>query len=229
MAGGTKVIAVDGPVAAGKTSVGRELARRLGYKFLDTGIMYRAVTWLALRRQVPMEDEGALEELTHSSSILPQGRDSDRVLVGEVELGEKELRAPQVDQHVSLVSQVSGVRRAMVRQQRELAAAGEMVMVGRDIGTVVLPGAELKVFMSASVQERAKRRWRDLLGQGHDVTFAQVLREIQARDQIDSHRADSPLLPAEGAFQMDTDGRSIDEVVNLILAQICRGSQKAEQ
>ncbi len=229
MAGGAKVIAVDGPVAAGKTSVGLELARRLGYRFLDTGIMYRAVTWLALKRQVPMEDEGALEELAHSSSILPQGQDSDRILVDEVELGEKELRDPQVDQHVSLVSQVSGVRRAMVRQQRELAAAGEMVMVGRDIGTVVLPGADLKVFMSASVQERARRRWRDLLGQGHDVPFAQVLREIQARDQIDSHRADSPLLPAEDAFQMDTDGRSIDEVVDLILAQICRGSQKAEQ
>ena len=241
MAGGARVIAVDGPVAAGKTSVGRELARRLGYKFLDTGIMYRAVTWLALKRQVPMEDEAALGELARRSSIQPRGRDSDRVLVGElvddlvsepvdeVELGEKELRDPQVDRHVSLVSRVSEVRRAMVRQQRELAAAGEMVMVGRDIGTVVLPDAGLKVFISASVEERARRRCRELLGQGHSVALAQVFREMQARDQIDSNRADSPLLPAEDALQMDTDGRSIDEVVDLILAQACRGSRKAEQ
>lgn len=224
-----KVIAVDGPVAAGKTSVGRELARRLGYKFLDTGVMYRAVTWLALRRHVPMEDEAALGELAQRTSIRLPGQDSDRVLVGEMELGEKDLRDPEVDRHVSQVSQVSEVRRAMVRQQRELAAAGEMVMVGRDIGTVVLPDAGLKVFMSASVEERARRRWRDLLGQGHDVPFAQILRETEARDHIDSHRADSPLLPAEDAFQMDTDGRSIDEVVDLILAQTCPGSQKAEQ
>ncbi len=245
MAGGARVIAVDGPVAAGKTSVGRELARRLGYKFLDTGIMYRAVTWLALKRQVPMEDEAALGELARRWSIRPRGRDSDRVLVGElvdelvgepvsepvdeVELGEKDLRDPQVDQHVSLVSRVSEVRRAMVRQQRELAAAGEMVMVGRDIGTVVLPDAGLKVFISASVEERASRRCRELLGQGHSVRFDQVLRDLQARDQIDSNRADSPLLPAEDAFRMDTDGRSIDEVVDLILAQACPGSQKAEQ
>ncbi len=229
MSGGAKVIAVDGPVAAGKTSVGRELARRLGYKFLDTGIMYRAVTWLALRDQLPMEDEAALGELARRSSILPQGQNSDRVLVGEVELGEKDLRDPQVDRHVSLVSQVSEVRRAMVRRQRELATEGEMVMVGRDIGTVVLPDADLKVFMSASVEERARRRWRDLLGQGYEVPFSQILRETEARDHIDSHRADSPLLPAEGAFQMDTDGRSIDEVVDLILAQTCGGSPKAER
>ncbi len=229
MAGAAKVIAVDGPVAAGKTSVGRELARRLGYRFLDTGIMYRAVTWLALRRNVPMEDEAALGVLAQRESIRPQGQDSDRVLAGEVVLGEKDLRDPQVDQHVSMVSQVSVVRRAMVRQQRELAAAGKMVMVGRDIGTVVLPGADLKVFMSASVQERARRRRRDLLGQGHDVPFRQILRETEARDYIDSHRSDSPLLPAEDAFQMDTEGLSIEEVVDLILAQTCGGPRKAEQ
>ena len=229
MAGGAQVIAIDGPVAAGKTSVGRELARRLGYQFLDTGIMYRAITWLALRRNVPMEDRAALGKLALSSSIHPQGRDSDRVLVGEVELGEKDLRDPQVDQHVSLVSQVPEVRRAMVRQQRELAAAGKMVMVGRDIGTVVLPGADLKVFMSASVQERASRRRRDLLEGGHEVPFAQILRETEARDHIDSNRADSPLLPAKDAIRIDTQGLSIDEVVELILAQTGRRSAKAEQ
>lgn len=229
MAGGAKVIAIDGPVAAGKTSVGRELARRLGYKFLDSGIMYRAITWLALRRNVPMEDEAALGVLAQREFIRPQGQDSDRVLAGEVELGEKDLRDPQVDRHVSQVSQVSEVRRAMVRQQRELAAAGNMVMVGRDIGTVVLPGADLKVFMSASVQERARRRRRDLLGQGHDVPFRQILQETEARDHIDSHRADSPLLPADDALQLDTEDLSIDEVVDLILAETRRGCGKAEQ
>jgi cytidylate kinase len=157
------------------------------------------------------------------------GPESDRVLAGDVELGEKELRDPQVDQHVSLVSQVPEVRRAMVRKQRELAASGKMVMVGRDIGTVVLPSADLKVFLSASVQIRARRRRRDLLVQGHDRPFRQILRETVARDHIDSHRADSPLLPADGALQLDTGDLSIDEVVDLILARTCRGSREVNR
>ncbi len=223
-----QVIAIDGPVAAGKTIVGRELARRLGFRYLDTGIMYRALTWLALSRGVPMADEDALGELAHRASIRPQSQGGEQVWLGEVELGVKELRDPQVDRHVAMVSRAPEVRRAMVRQQRELAAEGRMVMVGRDIGTVVLPSAEIKVFMSASVQERARRRWRDLLSQGHTAPFVQILRETEDRDHIDTHRDDSPLLPAEDAYQIDTEGLTINEVVDLILDQTRRGSEKAD-
>jgi cytidylate kinase len=210
------VIAIDGPAAAGKTVVGRELARRLGFKFLDTGVMYRAITWLALRLGIPMDDEASLGALADETPILFAGRDSDRVLLGEHEVG-PELRESQVDSHVSLVSRIPQVRRAMVRQQRILAEQGDIIMVGRDIGTVVLPEAPLKVFMSASLEERARRRQREMLQQGQAVDFSQVLRETEARDYIDSHRADSPLTPAKDSFLVDTDGLTPNQVVELIL------------
>jgi CMP/dCMP kinase len=213
------VIAIDGPAAAGKTAVGRELARRLEFRCLDTGIMYRAITWLALRCSIPIADEAALGELAGSAAIRLQGPDGDRVLIDDAEAG-PELRDPEVDRHVSLVSRVSEVRRALVRQQRALAAEGKIVMLGRDIGTVVLPGADLKVFMTASAEERARRRWRDLAQQGHYVDFSQVLQETRARDEIDSHRADSPLVPAQDAFLVDTTENDIGQVVDLILEHV---------
>jgi cytidylate kinase len=210
------VIAIDGPVASGKTVVGRALARCLGFKFLDTGVMYRAITWLALCRNISVNDETSLGRLAKTTPISLKGQDSDRVLVGMNEVG-SELRDPRVDSHVSLVSQVPGVRRALVQQQRMLAREGKIVMVGRDIGTVVLPDAPLKVFMSASVEERARRRWQDLLRQGHQADFSQVLRQTRERDRLDSQRADSPLTPAKDAFLLDTGGLSIQQVVDQIL------------
>ena len=211
-----KVIAIDGPVGAGKTVVGGELARRLGFRCLDTGLMYRAITWLALRCAIPMDDEPALGALANSKPVHLKGQGSDRVLVGGHEVG-PELRDPQVDRNVSLVSRVSLVRRALVRQQRALAREGKIVMVGRDIGTVVLPDADLKVFMVASAEERARRRWRDLQAQGRDLGFQQVLHETKARDELDSHRADSPLVPAKDALLLDTEALSVDQVVGQIL------------
>jgi cytidylate kinase len=206
-------------VAAGKTVVGRELARRLGFRYLDTGVMYRAITWLALRHATSMGDEEALGKLARDNPMRLDGQDSDRVLLGKLRVG-PELREPPVESNVSQVSSVSEVRRALVEQQRTLALEGKIVMVGRDIGTVVLPGAGLKVFVSASLEERARRRWRELLGRGLEADFQQVLEETKARDDLDSHRADSPLTPAEDAWLVDTGDLGVDEVVELVLRRL---------
>jgi cytidylate kinase len=145
------------------------------------------------------------------------------VTIGGYELG-PELRDPEVDQLVSLVARVPEVRRALVQRQRELAARGNLVMVGRDIGTVVLPDAEAKFFMLASAEERSRRRHRDLLQQGHQVEYDQVLRETRRRDELDSQREDSPLRPAPGAHAVETEGRTEEQVVELILALLSQGS-----
>ena len=210
------VIAIDGPVAAGKTVVGRKLAQQLGFRYLDTGVMYRAITWLSMQREIPVEDEEALGQLARDNPIRLQGQDSDQVLICGARVG-PELRDPSVDRHVSLVAQVSQVRQALVQQQRSLAKEGKIVLVGRDIGTVVLPGADLKIFVTASLEERARRRWRDQLAQTTETDYQQVLEETRARDELDSHRVDSPLKPAEDAWQVSTEGLNVDQVVNLIL------------
>ena len=221
MSGGVNVIALDGPVASGKTVVGRELARRLAFRYLDTGVMYRAITWLALRCATPMADEEGLGDLADRHQIRLDDGESDQVWVGKHQLG-PELRDAPVERQVSLVARVPQVRRALVQQQRALAKEGNIVMVGRDIGTVVLPCADLKVFLSASPEQRARRRWRDLVDRGQHVDFQQVLRETQERDEIDSNRADSPLRPAEDALTLDTGQLTIDQVVEQILAQVHR-------
>ena len=219
LAGVVSVIAIDGPVAAGKTVVGRELARRLGFKYLDTGIMYRAVGWLARQQAVHIEDEEAVGKLAQSASIRIVGEDSDQVMVGEQPVG-PELRSPDMARYASLVATIPEVRRAMVREQRAMAVAGKIVMVGRDIGTVVLPNADLKVFLTASVEERARRRWREFRREGREVDFSEVLQETRARDRRDSTRADSPLVPAQDAFLVETTDNDVNQVVDLILEQV---------
>jgi cytidylate kinase len=181
--------------------------------------MYRAITWLALRNGVPIEDEAALGEMADTHPVRLKGRQSDQVLVGDHQVGD-ELRDSQVTQAVSLVARVPAVRRALVRQQRVLAEEGDIIVVGRDIGTVVLPDAGLKVFLSASPERRARRRWQETRGQGQATEFQQVLAETKARDDIDSHRADSPLTPAPDAFILDTDELSVDQVVEQVLCRI---------
>lgn len=219
MGGRIQVIAIDGPVAAGKTVVGLKLAQRLGFQFLDTGIMYRAITWLALERDIQPTDAPALAELAQQTPIELQGPDSSQVLAGGRQLG-PELRETRVEQCVSRVSQVPGVRTALVSQQRRRASAGKLVMVGRDIGTVVLPNADLKVFMSASAAERARRRWWEMIQRGRQVEYEQVLREIEERDRLDSQRAQSPLTMAGDAELLNTDGVAVDQVVEAILAMV---------
>ena len=227
LTGRAGTIAIDGQVATGKTVVGRELARRLGCPFLDTGIMYRAITWLALRETVAMEDEAGLTRLARSCNMRLNGTDGSSILLNGRELA-AELRTGEVDDHVSLVARVSGVRSELVRQQRDIAAQasqdlGGIVMVGRDIGTVVLPAADLKVFMTASPEVRARRRYDELVAQGQSPDYQQVLSNALSRDRIDSQRADSPLAQATDAIEIDTGNLTIDQVVERVLE--CVGSR----
>ncbi len=217
-------IAIDGQAAAGKTVVGRELARRLGCPFLDTGIMYRAITWLALQSSVSMEDEAGLGSLAQQATMRLTDLEGRSIMLNGREL-DTELRSSEVDDHVSLVARVSPVRRELVRQQREIAAqscqeTGGIVAVGRDIGTVVLPDADLKVFMVASPEVRARRRYDELLAQGHDANYEEVLANAISRDRIDSQRADSPLAQSEDSFLVDTSDLTIEKVVDRILERL---------
>ena len=216
MAREISVIAIDGPVAAGKTVVGRELARALGFGYLDTGIMYRAITWLALNHGTTLDDETSLGELARSYPLGLMGEDSNQVLVDGHTLG-PELRDSTVDRNVSIVSKASPVRRELVAQQRNTAAQGKIVMIGRDIGTVVLPDADLKVYLTASPEKRAQRRWQEMQDRGEAVELLTVLRETIARDEIDSGRDDSPLKPADDAWELNTDGLDIRQVVQKIV------------
>lgn len=210
-------IAIDGPVASGKSTISELLARRLGYLYLDTGAMYRAVTWAALERGISIGDEVAVTALAEQLriDITPPTVDDGRqytVLADGVDVTWA-IRTPQVDANVSPVSAYPGVRRALVAQQRRVAAGGRVVMVGRDIGTVVLPDADLKIYLDASVEERARRRWRELRARGEEADYEGVLASMRRRDEIDSHRAVSPLRVAEDAVVVDTTDLSIEEVL----------------
>ena len=213
------VIAIDGPVASGKTSVGRSLARQLGYRFLDTGIMYRALTWLALEQGINVEDDGALGRLASEAVIRLKDQDDDTVVIDGQEVSD-ELRQRRVDTAVSQVAKVPDVRSALVKQQREIARGGRIVAVGRDIGTVVLPDADFKLYLVASVGERAGRRHRELTQQGHKVGRDQVLGDLEARDELDTGRAHSPLRPAGDALVLDTDGMALEQVVQRALEHV---------
>jgi len=218
LAHGVSVIAIDGPVAAGKTAVGRELAQSLGFAYLDTGIMYRAITWLALKNNVPVEDEAALGNLARTSPIDLVGTSGDQVSVAGHTLG-PELRESSVDRNVSVVSKATPVRTEMVAQQRKIADQSKIVMIGRDIGTVVLPDADLKIYLTASPENRAKRRWQEMQDRGQIVELMTVLSQTTKRDEIDTGRENSPLKPAEDAWELNTDGLDIRQVVQQIIAR----------
>ena len=198
--------------------MGRLLARQLGYQFLDTGAMYRALAWLAIEQGIDFEDEDALSNLASNSTIGIGGKDDEVFVNGR--LAPLEEQRTEIDKKVSLVARMPEVRRAMVDQQRRLAKGGKMVMAGRDIGTVVVPNAPLKLYFQASVQERAKRRYLELQAQGHDVELDRVLDEIVARDRLDSERAHSPLQPAEDSRLIDTEGLTVVQVEEKILKLI---------
>jgi len=200
--------------------VGRCLAQRLGYAFVDTGAMYRALTWLALDRGVDPNDQEGLSRLAAETDItitrptMDDGRPYTVFVQGRDVTWA--IRRPEVEAQVSLVSRVPGVRDALVSQQRVMAEAGGVVMVGRDIGTVVLPRAPLKVYLVASPEESAMRRFRELRERGEEVDWEALRDEMARRDKIDSERAHSPLRPAEDAHIVDTENRTVEEVVEEI-------------
>ncbi len=219
------IIAIDGPAASGKSTLGKRLADALGYLFFDTGVMYRAVTWAALQRGIPIEDEAEVTRLAETAQIdvRPPSRDDGRacdVLVDGVDCT-WETRRPEVDANVSPVSAYPGVRRALAAQQRRIGLRGRVVMVGRDIGTVVLPEADLKIYLDASPEERARRRYREILGRGGQANYEEILAGVRRRDEIDSTRAVAPLRPAEDAIILDSDCLNADEVFARVEA-LCR-------
>ena len=212
---------MDGSAASGKSTIGRRLAAKLGYPFLDTGVMYRAITLAALQRGIDLDDQEALSRLASSVrmevTLPPPGSPEGSTIGVDSEDVTSRLRLPEVEDAVSLVSRVSGVRDALVRLQREIAGRQAMVMAGRDIGTVVLPHADLKIYLDASLPERAKRRHQEFAALGRGVTRDMVLKDLRQRDRIDSERSVSPLRPAADAVVINTDGLTQDQVLARVL------------
>lgn len=220
------IIAIDGPAASGKSTVAREVARRLGFSYLDTGAMYRAVTWKALEERIDVFDQSALQGLARRVPISFEKSSGstidDTVFVGDTDVTAI-VRSPKISSMVSLVARVAGVRKVMVERQRSLAEGKDAVVEGRDIGTVVFPRADVKVFLTASAVERARRRSVEMESEGHCVDVQSLERELISRDTIDSQRRSGPLLRACDAHVLNTTDKSIDQVVDEIV-KLCEGS-----
>ena len=219
-----QTITIDGPSASGKSTVAQQLADRLVYLYFDTGVMYRAVTYAALESLGSVADEEKVTTLTEKIAIdvnpasIQDGRMYDVLVDGKDVTWQ--IRAVNVEANVSQVSAYPGVRRELTLQQRRIGLRGSVVMVGRDIGTVVLPEAELKIYLDASVEIRARRRFEELRARGEDNRFEDILSAMKRRDKIDSNRIVSPLRPAEDARIINSDCLSVDEVCKLILSWV---------
>lgn len=217
------IITIDGPAGAGKSTAAKLVAQRLGFEFLDTGAMYRAVTVAALRAHIDLQDQTALANLVENLQIeLP----AERVLLnGEDVTGE--IRTPQVTAASAPIASSPVVRRRLVEWQRRIAAGRDMVCEGRDQGTVVFPQAECKFFLSADPQERARRRLRELQARGADTTFSEVLAAQEARDARDAARDIAPMVPAADAILLDTTELSLDDVVARMVQEVWRRRGKS--
>lgn len=215
------IVAIDGPAASGKSTVARAVARSLGFRYLDTGAMYRALGVEALHQGVSLEDDDAIIALARSASILFEHEPGDPIHTAVLINGRdvtRDIRTPGADLAVSPVSRIPEVREAMVALQRALASSFDTVVEGRDIGTVVFPDAPVKVYLTATAEERARRRLGDHVAAGHGSEIAAVAADIERRDHVDSTRAVSPLRPADDAVTLDTTGMTVDEVVEHISA-----------
>lgn len=219
------IIALDGPAASGKSTLGRKLADTLGYLFFDTGIMYRAITLIALELDMNLRDETAVAGLAQNTQIeiRPPSKQDGRAF--DIIVGTKDItwdvRRGDVDANVSTVSAYADVRKALSEQQRRIGLRGKVVMVGRDIGTVVLPEADLKIYLDASAEERARRRYDELVARKEKANYDEILKKVIERDHIDSTRAVAPLRPAEDAVIIDSDKMNVDEVFTQVIG-LCR-------
>ena len=210
----TKVIAIDGPAAAGKSTIAQKIAGRLGYVYIDTGAMFRAITFKALKNGIDLHDEAAIEKLLQDTDIH-LSETKDVYLDGERVT--EEIRQPEISQNVSLIAAYKGVRDEMKARQVQYAKENSVVMDGRDIGTAVLPHADVKIFMTASVDVRAQRRYRENLLRNIPSDLEALKEEISRRDQLDSTREHAPLTKAEDAILIDTSHLTIEEAVDKII------------
>lgn len=217
-------IAIDGPAGAGKSTAARLLAEKLGYIYIDTGAMYRAVTLKSLMDKINMADEAAIVGVTEQADLVFKTDEhrGTRLFLDGQDVTEA-IRTPQVSKNVSLVSRIPGVRHKLSASQRKMASRGGVVMEGRDIGTHVLPDAEVKFFLTASVEERARRRHDELKQLGYNIGLGEVIRDIKQRDEIDSSRLLAPLKPAPDAIIIDCSDFSADRVVEIMLTRVSGG------
>lgn len=221
------VVAVDGPAGAGKSTIARMVAHRFGWTYLDTGAMYRAVTLLAVEQGIEPDSGVELGQLAENAEVSFQpGPEGETMVFAGCRDVTREIRTQEVSRSVSQVSAHAAVREAMVKKQRQITAAGDVVADGRDIGTVVCPDADVKIFLTASLQERARRRRLELEEKGTSISQAEMEAEIAARDDYDSGRDVAPLKLAAGARQLDTTDMGIDEVVEAVAAIIEAASDR---
>ena len=219
------IIAIDGPAASGKSTLGLRLAQALDYLFFDTGVMYRAITWLALQRGLDVNDEPAVTALAQDVPIdvapasIRDGRTCDVLVEGKDITWQT--RMPEVEMNVSVISAYRGVRAALSQQQRRIGQRGRIVMVGRDIGTVVLPNADLKIYLDATAEQRARRRYEEIQARGGTANYEEILAKVIERDRIDSTRDVAPLKAAEDAVVLDSNNLTADEVFEKALA-LCK-------
>ena len=223
-------IAIDGPAGSGKSTAARELAKKLNYKYLDTGAMYRAVTYKALEEKIDLNHEKKVIALAKNMDLkfTPADRNKkSRLYVNNQDITDK-LRLSRVNENVSQVARIKGVRKIMVKKQRQLADKGEIVMDGRDIGSKVLPDADFKFYITATLEERARRRYKEINNENPDISFSEVKKSVARRDKIDSERSYSPLIKPKNANEIDTTNLSVQEVVNK-LHQIIINKGEEEQ
>ena len=220
MAARSRVIAIDGPVGAGKSTVARALAQRLGYRYVDTGAMYRAVAWQATHRGIDLNDRAAVAEVARAIEIeFVPGAGGQRVVAQGTDVTEA-IRSPRMSEGASVVSAYPEVREALVALQRRMGEGGGVVMEGRDIGTVVFPNAEVKIYLDASLDNRARRRHEELRAKGEAITFEGVREALRERDHRDSTRAHSPLRAAPDAVVIDSTTLTVAQVVDEIMRQL---------
>jgi cytidylate kinase len=215
------VIAIDGPAGAGKSSVAKRVAQALGYRYLDTGALYRALAWKAMQRGLRPQDTRYIIEMTRETRVELQQHNGEQWVLVDGEDVTDAIRAPEVGNLASPISAIPEVREILLDWQREFGRQGGIVAEGRDTGTVVFPNAEVKIFLTASLDERARRRHKELLERGINISFEQVKLDMEARDQRDSTRHVAPLRPAPDAVVINTDHMSLGEVVEEVL-RICR-------
>lgn len=229
------VIAIDGPAAVGKSTMGKIIARELGFLYIDTGAIYRAITWKVLKNNINVYDEDTISNLV-SNTYITIKRKNRNSLKGYYNIfidGEdvtEEIRSPKIDQNVSQIAKLPKIRKQLIYLQRKLAKKGNIIMEGRDIGSVILPQADIKLYFTASEEERIKRRYKELIDEGYNIDYKEVKKQIVQRDETDSKRKYAPLIKAKDAILIDSTEKSIEEVKDKILKTIkkyrkCRKKQ----